>query len=103
MKELHAPIDKAGRVVLPKEIRDELAIEPGDIFDVSVHGDAVTLRPRKERAGFIRRKNALIFSTATSQMLESEATQMILDEIRGERVAQTALRLGSSKRARRTR
>jgi AbrB family looped-hinge helix DNA binding protein len=32
-------LDQAGRVVLPKKLRDELHLFPGDTFDVSVQGD----------------------------------------------------------------
>ena len=40
-------IDRVGRVVLPKKLRDELHLSPGDILDVTLQGDQVTLRPRR--------------------------------------------------------
>jgi AbrB family looped-hinge helix DNA binding protein len=39
-------IDKAGRVVLPKEIRVRLHLEPGDLLDADLGVDEVRLRPR---------------------------------------------------------
>src|SRR5437016_6345787 len=98
MKELQVPIDNAGRVVLPRVIREELAIDPGDMLAVSVRGNEVTLRPKKEQAGFIRRKKALVFSTGTQQVLEPEMAAAALDEIRGEGVSRTAVRLALRKR-----
>jgi AbrB family looped-hinge helix DNA binding protein len=38
-------IDKAGRVVIPKEVRDELRLEPGDTIALESEGELVTLRP----------------------------------------------------------
>ncbi len=35
-------LDQAGRVVIPKTLRDELRLSPGDTLDVSVKGDEVT-------------------------------------------------------------
>ena len=40
-------LDKAGRVVLPKDLRDELHLSPGDTLELTVEGDEVTLRPRR--------------------------------------------------------
>jgi AbrB family looped-hinge helix DNA binding protein len=39
-------IDKAGRVVIPKPLRDELRLEPGDELDLEAKDGRVTLRPR---------------------------------------------------------
>jgi AbrB family looped-hinge helix DNA binding protein len=38
-------VDKAGRMVLPKEVRDELQLAPGDTLDLASDGGLVTLRP----------------------------------------------------------
>lgn len=38
-------IDKAGRVVIPKTLRDELRLEPVDSLTLESDGDHVLLRP----------------------------------------------------------
>jgi len=38
-------MDKAGRVVLPKELRDELRLEPDDRLELESDGQRVILRP----------------------------------------------------------
>jgi AbrB family looped-hinge helix DNA binding protein len=38
-------IDKAGRIVLPKPLREELQLEPGDSLKVNTKGEEITLRP----------------------------------------------------------
>jgi AbrB family looped-hinge helix DNA binding protein len=77
MQDVFIPIDKAGRVVLPKDVRDELAIRPGDLLKVSIHGEEVTLRPSKEASGFIRRGQALVFSSAGADLLDHETVEAI--------------------------
>ncbi|MGH7812500.1 MAG: AbrB/MazE/SpoVT family DNA-binding domain-containing protein [Candidatus Binataceae bacterium] len=49
-------LDKAGRVVIPKPMRDEMRLGPGDALELEAEGDRMTLRPgrcasrlRKER------------------------------------------------------
>jgi AbrB family looped-hinge helix DNA binding protein len=38
-------LDKAGRVVLPKPVRDKLQLSPGDALQLDAEGDLLTLRP----------------------------------------------------------
>ena len=48
-----AKVDKRGRVTLPKTMRDELGIKPGDDFDFGVVG--------KGRVAVTRRSDGLTF------------------------------------------
>ena len=85
MKHNVVPIDQAGRIVLPKSVRQELAIKPGDTFKVSIDGVAVTLTPNKERTGFVRKAKALVFSTAGDETLSEETAREVLEAARVER------------------
>ncbi|MEM1332183.1 MAG: AbrB/MazE/SpoVT family DNA-binding domain-containing protein [Actinomycetota bacterium] len=38
-------VDRAGRVVIPKEVRERLALTPDVELDVIVEGDSVRLQP----------------------------------------------------------
>jgi AbrB family looped-hinge helix DNA binding protein len=40
-------VDKAGRIVLPKPLRDRLHLGPGDTLEIKVEGEQVTLTPRR--------------------------------------------------------
>src|SRR5207247_8331278 len=40
-------MDKAGRVVLPKQIRDELQLGPGDSLELETVEDRIILRPAR--------------------------------------------------------
>ena len=98
MKEILVPIDKAGRVVLPKSIRDELAISPGDVFKISVAGNVLTLEADKRPTGLIRKGNALVFSSRSGAILTHETVQALIDEGRGGPVTQIVKRLPKRKR-----
>lgn len=39
-------IDRAGRVVIPKDVRDRLMLAPDAELDVDVEGDSIRLTPR---------------------------------------------------------
>lgn len=43
-------LDKAGRVVLPKPIRDELQLGPGDSLELHCTEDEIVLRPARGKA-----------------------------------------------------
>lgn len=43
-------LDKAGRVVLPKPLRDQMQLSPGDILQLESEGERITLRPVRPKA-----------------------------------------------------
>jgi AbrB family looped-hinge helix DNA binding protein len=43
-------LDKAGRIVLPKPLREELRLEAGDTLEVESSGEEITLRPSRGHA-----------------------------------------------------
>lgn len=50
MPSMLASMDRAGRVVIPKEIRDRLSLEPDAALEVTVDGDAIRLAPVRSRS-----------------------------------------------------
>jgi AbrB family looped-hinge helix DNA binding protein len=38
-------VDKAGRIVLPKPVRDRLQLEAGDTLELEMDGERINLRP----------------------------------------------------------
>ena len=85
MKDMMVPIDQAGRIVLPKDVREELAIHPGDSLKVSIHGSSVTLTPNKAAVGLVRKGKALVFSSASEDTLSQETVNRVLEDTRVER------------------
>jgi AbrB family looped-hinge helix DNA binding protein len=43
-------LDKAGRIVIPKALREELHLSTGDTLQLESEGDAITLRPLRPEA-----------------------------------------------------
>lgn len=100
MKDMLVPIDRAGRVVLPKIVREDLAIKPGDMLKVSIHGNEVTLSPKKGAAGFVRKGRALVFSSSGADLLKRETVEAILTNEREEQAIGIAGGLSLGKRRR---
>jgi AbrB family looped-hinge helix DNA binding protein len=76
-------LDQAGRVVLPKALRDELRLSPGDSLDLTVEGDGVTLRPRRSANPLQKERGVWVFRTG-KPLTEAE-TQETLRNIRAQR------------------
>jgi AbrB family looped-hinge helix DNA binding protein len=43
-------LDRAGRVLIPKNLRQELHLAPGDTLELESEGDEITLRPVRPKA-----------------------------------------------------
>jgi AbrB family looped-hinge helix DNA binding protein len=63
-------LDKAGRVVLPKHLRDKLRLEPGDELLVDDEGEQITLRPVRPQAA-LRKNSAYGFTKGSRATIPS--------------------------------
>ena len=69
-------LDKAGRIVIPRTLRDELRLEPGDTLELESEGERVTLRPvhsvmplRKERGVWVFRTGRKLSAAAIGKVI----------------------------------
>jgi len=76
-------IDKAGRVVIPKPLREELHLEPGDALDMETAGEQITLRPVRGTGPLAKEHGVWVFRSG--QPLPASATDDMLRQIREER------------------
>jgi AbrB family looped-hinge helix DNA binding protein len=53
-------IDKAGRVVLPKPVRDALLISPGDSLELESSEDRIILRPARGKARIYKKQGVWV-------------------------------------------
>ena len=56
-------VDKAGRVVLPKPVRDELRLAAGDFLELESSEDHIVLRPVRAKAGMRQKMGIWVFDT----------------------------------------
>jgi AbrB family looped-hinge helix DNA binding protein len=76
----HLTIDSAGRIVLPKPVRKELDIGPGDLLELENVGERITLRPVRGTAPLAKEKGVCVFRAG--QPLAASVTDNLLEQIR---------------------
>ncbi|MEZ5403912.1 MAG: AbrB/MazE/SpoVT family DNA-binding domain-containing protein [Bryobacteraceae bacterium] len=79
-------IDKAGRVVIPKPLREARHLEPGDSLEIESAGEQITLRPVRG-TGPLRKEHG-VWVLYAGQPLPASATDEVLEEIRRARFIQ---------------
>lgn len=85
-------LDNAGRIVIPKSLRDELGLEPGDVLALESDGQRfITLRPVRSGSSMSREQGVWVFRSG--RKIAASETDSVLEALRNER-AQGAL--GSS-------
>jgi AbrB family looped-hinge helix DNA binding protein len=76
-------VDKAGRVVLPKPVRDELQLAAGDSLELESSEDQIVLRPVRRNAGM--RKKMGIWVLNIDEPISAAAVNQTMREMRRER------------------
>jgi AbrB family looped-hinge helix DNA binding protein len=70
-------------VVIPKAVRDELRLEPGDALEMENAGEQITLRPVRGTGPLTKEHGVWVFHTG--QPLAASATDDMLRQLREER------------------
>jgi AbrB family looped-hinge helix DNA binding protein len=76
-------LDKAGRIVIPKVLRKELHLEPGDSLELEVAGEAITLRPVRGTTRLTKERGVWVLRTG--QPLPASVVDETLHQLREER------------------
>jgi AbrB family looped-hinge helix DNA binding protein len=76
-------LDSAGRVVIPKMVRDELQLEPGDSLELESEGTSVILRPTRTTTPLHKERGVWVFRSGGR--LSAAAAGKALFESRGQR------------------
>ena len=78
-------MDKAGRIVLPKAIREELQIGPGDSLELEASGEAIVLRPARGSGRMVKERGVWVFHAGTGTPVTAEIVKKTVNRIRRER------------------
>lgn len=72
---METTLDRFGRVVIPKEIRDALGLKPGELLKVEQSDDEVVLKPLREELPIKAKDGVLVYTgTATGNLTEAVRT-----------------------------
>lgn len=66
-------LDKAGRVVLPKPLREQMHLAPGDTLQLETEGERITLRPLRRQATLKKERGIWVY--------QGEATETSIPEL----------------------
>ena len=76
-------LDKAGRIVIPKPLREALNLEPGDALELETAGEQIRLRPVRGAGPLTKEQGVWVLRTG--QPLPAAATDEVLRQIREQR------------------
>lgn len=58
---METTLDRFGRIVLPKQVRDSLGLEPGSVLQVEHSAGEIRLTPLEEKQALVWRDGVLVF------------------------------------------
>ena len=64
-------IDKFGRLVIPKAIRDDFGLKPGDELDVMKERERIVLRPLKKEGAIVSKDGILVITGVPTEDIAS--------------------------------
>lgn len=69
-------LDKAGRVVIPKPVRDEMHLDAGDELELLFEGESLTLRPVRVLPR-LRKKHGIWVFGGTGRITPAETDSVV--------------------------
>jgi AbrB family looped-hinge helix DNA binding protein len=75
-------IDKAGRIVIPKPVRERFHLQAGDELELVVTAESLVLRPRPQEMPLRKERGVWVYGVGSKSPVD---TDNLLDEIRERR------------------
>jgi len=63
-------LDKAGRVVIPKKVRDKLRMAAGDSFELESRDEKIVLKPVREKSTMFKKDGMWVIKTGKPLTIE---------------------------------
>ena len=79
-------LDKAGRVVLPKDLRDKLQLEAGDELLVEETGEQIILHPVRAQATLKKERGVWVYQGERGAGPSNESLPDLIDAVREKRL-----------------
>ena len=80
---MNVTIDKAGRIVIPKQVRQRLGLRPNSELELRDHPDGVLLAPMESGPSLVRIKGLLVHRGRAE---EGADLNRVLESVREERI-----------------
>jgi AbrB family looped-hinge helix DNA binding protein len=80
-------IDRAGRLVLPKPVREQLQLEPGESLEMESFEDHVVLRPVRGNSSMRKKQGVWVFHTDAP--LKASVVRETMQRVRKDRERST--------------
>jgi AbrB family looped-hinge helix DNA binding protein len=75
-------LDKAGRLVLPKPLREKMQLGPGTVLQLESEGESITLRPIRPKATLAKELGIWVYQGESSD----DSLPELIDRVREERL-----------------
>jgi len=86
-------IDKAGRIVLPKSLRELFHLLPGDKLRLSIQGNGIRLEPIPAGGEFVRKGGVLVFTGKFTEPITTATVNALMEQDREDRMTGFAKKL----------
>ncbi len=69
---METTLDKFGRIVIPKKIRNNLGLMPGIVMKIEVSGEELVLKPLIEEPHVKIKEGVMVFTGIATEEIETE-------------------------------
>lgn len=59
---MEATVDRFGRIVIPKRVREDLGLYAGSVLEIEEREDRIVLRVRRDEADLVREDGVLVYT-----------------------------------------
>jgi len=74
-KVMQLTIDKFGRILIPKVLRDDFNLTPGALLEIEEKTDQIVLKPVREKPAVIQKKGILVYTGKPVGRIEDTINQ----------------------------